>query len=132
MPEQRTIADDESPLTEFAAELTPPASETVQTRDVRSVNVETQPVKQGNPDFIMRLPVTLRVVLGSATMTVSALTKLGKGALLTLDRKIGDPVDVLVNGRLVARGEIVVADEATSRFGIKLTEVGAPVEKDTQ
>jgi flagellar motor switch protein FliN len=54
---------------------------------------------------------------------VANLTKLGRGAVIPLDRRVGDPVDVVVNGRVVARGEVVVVDEATSRFGISLTEV---------
>jgi flagellar motor switch protein FliN/FliY len=81
----------------------------------------------GNLDMIMRLPVTVKVVLGSATMPVANLTTLGRGAVIALDRRVGDPVDVVVNGHIVARGEVVVVDEATSRFGISLTEVvGSP------
>jgi len=81
-----------------------------------------------NLDMIMRIPVTVKVVLGSATMPVANLTKLGRGAIIPLDRRVGEPVDVVVNGRVVARGEVVVVDEATSRFGISLTEVvGATV-----
>jgi flagellar motor switch protein FliN/FliY len=76
-----------------------------------------------NLDMIMRIPVTVKVVLGSATMPVANLTKLGRGAVIPLDRRVGEPVDVVVNGRIVARGEVVVVDEATSRFGISLTEV---------
>ena len=80
-------------------------------------------VAGGNLEMIMRIPVTVRVVLGSATMPVANLTKLGRGAVIPLDRRVGEPVDVVVNGRVVARGEVVVVDEATSRFGISLTEV---------
>jgi flagellar motor switch protein FliN len=76
-----------------------------------------------NLEMIMRIPVTVKVVLGSATMPVAHLTKLGRGAVIPLDRRVGEPVDVVVNGRVVARGEVVVVDEATSRFGISLTEV---------
>jgi flagellar motor switch protein FliN len=82
---------------------------------------ETGP--NANLDMIMRIPVTVKVVLGSATMPVANLAKLGRGAVIPLDRRVGDPVDVVVNGRIVARGEVVVVDEATSRFGISLTEV---------
>ena len=78
-----------------------------------------------NIEMIMRIPITVKVVLGSATMPVANLTKLGRGAIIPLDRRIGEPVDVMVNGRVVARGEVVVVDEATSRFGISLTEVVA-------
>lgn len=74
----------------------------------------------------MRIPVTLKVVLGSATMPVASLVKLARGAIVPLDRRVGEAVDVVVNGRVVARGEVVVVDEATSRFGVSLTEIVGP------
>jgi flagellar motor switch protein FliN/FliY len=79
-----------------------------------------------NLEMVMRIPVTVKIVLGSATMPVASLVKLGRGAVIPLDRRVGEPVDVVVNGRVVARGEVVVVDEATSRFGISLTEVVGP------
>jgi flagellar motor switch protein FliN len=83
-----------------------------------------------NLDMVMRIPVTVKVVLGSTTMPVASLVKLGRGAVIPLDRRVGEPVDVVVNGRVVARGEVVVVDEATSRFGISLTEVVGPGASD--
>lgn len=77
-------------------------------------------------DTIMRIPVTVKIVLGSASMPVAALLKLGRGALIPLDRKLGEPVDVIVNGRVVARGEVVVMDDDPSRLGISLTDVVGP------
>ncbi len=53
----------------------------------------------GNLEMIMRIPVTVKVVLGSATMPVANLTQLGRGAVIALDRRVGEPVDVVVNGR---------------------------------
>jgi flagellar motor switch protein FliN len=80
-----------------------------------------------NLEMIMRIPVTVQIVLGSATLPVANLVKLGRGAVVPLDRRVGEPVDVVVNGRVVARGEVVVLDEDSSRFGISLTEViGTP------
>jgi flagellar motor switch protein FliN len=76
-----------------------------------------------NIDAILRIPVTLQVVLGSATMPVANLLKLGRGAVVPLDHRVGEPVDVVVNGRVVARGEVVVVEDDTSRFGVSLTEV---------
>lgn len=76
-----------------------------------------------NLEMIMRIPVTVQIVLGSATLPVANLVKLGRGAVVPLDRRVGEPVDVVVNGRVVARGEVVVLDEDSSRFGISLTEV---------
>jgi flagellar motor switch protein FliN/FliY len=79
-----------------------------------------------NLDAILRIPVTVQVVLGSAVMPVSNLMKLGRGTVIPLDQHVGEPVDIVVNGRVVARGEVVVADEETSRFGVSLTELLAP------
>ena len=74
-------------------------------------------------EIIMAIPVTVQVVLGTTTMPVARLMKLGRGAIISLDQKVGDPVNVLVNGRIVARGEVVVVDESNSRFGVSLTEI---------
>lgn len=74
-------------------------------------------------DNIMRIPVTLEIVLGTARMPVSDLMKLGRGSVIPLDRKIGDPVDVVVNGRVVARGEVVVLENEPERLGVTFTEV---------
>lgn len=78
-------------------------------------------------DLIKRIPVSVQVVLGSATMTVAELMQLGRGSVVTLDRGVGEPVEILVNGRVVARGEVVVIEEENSRLGVSLTEiVGTP------
>ncbi len=80
----------------------------------------------------MRIPVTVKIVLGSATMPVANLMRLARGAVIPLDRRVGEPVDMVVNGRVVARGEVVVVDEGNSRFGIKLTEVAGPADNGKQ
>lgn len=77
----------------------------------------------GNMDIVLRIPVNLRVLLGSASMPIHQLTKLGRGAVIPLDRRVGEPVDVMVNNRIIAKGEIVVLDEDGSRFGVTLTEM---------
>jgi flagellar motor switch protein FliN len=74
-------------------------------------------------DTVLQIPVSVKIVLGSATMPVANVLKLGRGAVVPLDRKVGEPVDVVVNGRVIARGEVVVLDEDNSRFGVSLTEV---------
>ncbi len=81
---------------------------------------------QPNLDAILSIPVNVQVVLGSTSMPVSGLMKLGRGAIIPLDQKVGDLVEVVVNGRVVARGEIVVYDEGSSRYGVALTEIVAP------
>ena len=77
-----------------------------------------------NSAMIMGLPVMMKVVLGSAKMPVATLAKLAKGSVVKLDKMVGDPVDILVNGRLIARGEVVVLNEGSSRFGVVLTQIG--------
>ena len=67
--------------------------------------------------------MTVQVVLGTTTMPVASLMKLGRGAVVSLDQKVGEPVNVVVNGRVVARGEVVVVDEDNARYGVSLTEI---------
>jgi flagellar motor switch protein FliN/FliY len=74
-------------------------------------------------DAILGIPVTVQVVLGATTMPVASLMKLGRGAVVALDQKVGDPVNVVVNGRVIARGEVVVVDEDSARYGVSLTEI---------
>ena len=91
-------------------------------------DVEEEPVVEAQPnlDVIMSIPVTMQVVLGSTVMPVANLMKLGRGAVVKLDTSISDPVDLIVNGRIVARGEVVVLENEESRFGITLTEIVSP------
>lgn len=76
-----------------------------------------------NLDTILGIPVNIQVVLGSATMLVANLLKLGRGAVIPLNHRVGEPVDIVVNGRVVARGEVVVVEDDNSRFGVSLTEI---------
>jgi len=71
-------------------------------------------------DAVYDVPVQVSAVLGRATMQVSQLLKLGRGAVVELDRKVGEAIDIYVNNRLVARGEVVVVDE---RLGVTMTEI---------
>jgi flagellar motor switch protein FliN/FliY len=76
-----------------------------------------------NSSLIMNIPVDVQIVLGSTEMPVSDLMALQKGSTVALNRRIGEPVDVVVNGRRIARGEITVLESDPSRFGIRLTEI---------
>ena len=67
-----------------------------------------------NLEPILRIPVTVQVLLGSATMPVADLMKLGRGAVIPLDHRVGEPVEVVVNGRIVARGAVVVVEDENS------------------
>lgn len=75
-----------------------------------------------NLDLLMNVSLAVSAELGRCTMRVSDVLKLGKGSIVELDRLAGGPVDVLVNNRLVARGDVVAVDD---RFGIRVTEVVA-------
>ena len=71
----------------------------------------------------MRIPISVQIVLGAVRMPVSKLMGLGRGAIIPLDRKVGDLVDIVVNERIIARGEVVVLDEAVDKFAIAVREV---------
>jgi flagellar motor switch protein FliN/FliY len=71
-------------------------------------------------EAVYDIPVQVSAVLGKATMQVSQLLKLGRGAVVELDRKVGEAIDIYVNNRLVARGEVVVVDD---RLGVTMTEI---------
>ncbi|MDQ6433748.1 flagellar motor switch protein FliN [Mesorhizobium sp. LHD-90] len=76
-----------------------------------------------NANIIMNIPVEVQIVLGSAEMSVSELMGLQKGSTVALNRRVGEAVDVMVNGRRIARGEITVLENDPSRFGLRLTEI---------
>ena len=71
-------------------------------------------------EAVSDIPVSISVVLGKTSMQVHQLLKLGRGAVVELDRKVGEPVDIFVNNRLVARGEVVVVED---KIGVTMTEI---------
>ncbi len=93
--------------------------------------VAASPPAAPNFNAILSIPVTVQVVLGSTSLPVASLMKLARGAVISLDQRVGDPVDIVVNGKVVARGEIVVVDESSQRFGVSLLEIvaGAALEQ---
>lgn len=86
-----------------------------------------EPQDSGGPrsarelEAVYDIPVTVSAVLGKTTMQVSQLLKLGRGAVVELDRKLGEAIDIYVNNRLVARGEVVMVDD--TRLGVTMTEI---------
>lgn len=76
-----------------------------------------------NLDLIMDIPIDVQIVLGTSRMLVSGLMGLEEGATIALERRIGEPVEIMVNGRCIARGEITVLEDDDTRFGVKLIEV---------
>lgn len=82
-----------------------------------------RPDDSENIGLLMHVPLRLTVELGSASMPVAEILKLGEGSIVELDRAANAPVDLLVNHRPIARGEIVAVDES---FGLRITELFAP------
>lgn len=72
------------------------------------------------PEAVFDVPVKVSTVLGKASLHVNQMLRLGKGAVVELDRKVGEPVEIYVNNQLVARGELVVIDD---RLGVTMTEI---------
>lgn len=72
-------------------------------------------------EAVYDISVTVSAVLGKSTMQVSQLLKLGRGAVVELDRKLGEAIDIYVNNRLIARGEVVMVDD--NRLGVTMTEI---------
>jgi flagellar motor switch protein FliN/FliY len=90
---------------------------------------ETPELQQEGPQYtrsatdlapVFDVPVNIKAVLGRATMDVASLLKLARGSLIELDRRVGEAIDIYVNNRLVARGELVVVEE---RLGVTMTEI---------
>ena len=81
---------------------------------------QTPPTNAKELEAVYDIPVQVSAVLGKSTMQVSQLLKLGRGAVVELDRKVGEAIDIYVNNRLVARGEVVVVED---RLGVTMTEI---------
>ncbi|MBP8981370.1 MAG: flagellar motor switch protein FliN [Syntrophobacterales bacterium] len=77
-------------------------------------------------DFILDIPLNLTVELGRCRMLISELLQLGQGSVVELAKLAGEPMDVFVNNRLIARGEVVVVNE---KFGVRLTDIVSPAER---
>jgi len=87
-----------------------------------AISESAQSVRSGQDlEAVYEIPVTVSAVLGKSTMQVAQLLKLGRGAVVELDRKIGEAIDIYVNNRLIARGEVVMVDD--HRLGVTMTEI---------
>src|SRR5919199_4528427 len=93
-------------------------TESVQTPDIPETSEIGYPKEL---EAVYDISVTVSAVLGKATMQVNQLLKLGRGAVVELDRKLGEAIDIYVNNRLIARGEVVMVDD--QRLGVTMTEI---------
>ena len=92
-------------------------------------SAETAGEESGEPaslDLILDIPLAVTVELGRSKMLINDLLQLGQGSVIELTKLVGDPLEVLVNDKLVARGEVVVVNE---KFGVRLTDIVTPMER---
>lgn len=89
-------------------------------------DLKTNPQGDVNLDVVLDIPVTIAMEIGRTKISIRNLLQLNQGSVVELDRLAGEPMDVLVNGTLVAHGEVVVVNE---KFGIRLTDVISPAER---
>ncbi len=102
-------------------------NETKEEVDVEEENVE-KTVEHGERelDFILDIPLELSVELGKTKMLVNDLLQLGQGSIIELNKLAGEPLEVYINRKLIARGEVVVVNE---KFGVRLTDVITPIDR---
>jgi len=102
-----------------------PAAESAQFREL-----EAEPDQglgsEGNLDVILDVPVTISMEIGRSHISIRNLLQLNQGSVVELDRLAGEPMDVLVNGTLIAQGEVVVVND---KFGIRLTDIISPADR---
>ena len=105
-----------------------PASSRLAMEEFSSVPRNNEPVTLDGPnlDVILDIPVSISMEVGSTEINIRNLLQLNQGSVIELDRLAGEPLDVLVNGTLIAHGEVVVVNE---KFGIRLTDVISPSER---
>lgn len=96
------------------------AGDVAVTGDNHKLSEESRPHSANELDAVFDIPVNVSAVLGKAYLEVSQLMKLGPGTIVELDRKVGEAIDIFVNNRLVARGEVVVIED---RLGVTMTEI---------
>ncbi len=94
--------------------------------DVKVGDDALNKLKVQNLDFILDIPLKVTVELGRTTVVIKELLQLGQGSVLELDKLAGEPLEILVNGKLIAKGEVVVVNE---KFGIRLTDIISPIER---
>jgi len=112
----------------LAADAASSSSNRLPMEEFGSVPRSNEPVSLDGPnlDVILDIPVSISMEVGSTDINIRNLLQLNQGSVIELDRLAGEPLDVLVNGTLIAHGEVVVVNE---KFGIRLTDVISPSER---
>jgi len=118
---------DAQPNTDIRQQQSPEEGyEPVEFDDMNSEAAARRPNGDTNLDVILDIPVTLSMEIGRTRVSIQDLLQLAKGSVVELDRMAGEPLDVLVNGTLVARGEVVVVND---KFGVRLSDVISPADR---
>jgi flagellar motor switch protein FliN/FliY len=124
MTHDHSVAPEAAFANELAASVEAFASslEATSPRGATPVTADSAPPRV-QKDVLMDIPVSVRVVIGCATLSIAELSALAKNSVVTLDRKLGELADLYVNGRPFARGEIVLVDEVTQRLGFAVKQL---------
>ena len=132
MNDETEAVDQNAMADEWAAAMEEQAEVESKPDDIYKVETDTldtsEYVQQGEVklDVVLDIPVTVAMEIGRTKISIRNLLQLNQGSVVELDRLAGEPMDVLVNGTLVAHGEVVVVNE---KFGIRLTDVISPAER---
>jgi len=102
------------------------ASDEMDTASFDELTDDSVPGSDVNLDVVLDIPVNLSMEIGRTKISIRNLLQLNQGSVVELERLAGEPMDVLVNGTLIARGEVVVVNE---KFGIRLTDIISPAER---
>lgn len=124
--DQDDMADDWAAAMEQQAESEAAAASTMDLDEFDSADMSADAEGRPELDVILDIPVTISMEVGRTSITIRNLLQLNQGSVIELDRLAGEPLDVLVNGTLIAHGEVVVVNE---KFGIRMTDVISPSER---
>ena len=119
-------ADQQAMADEWAAALEEQTGDAAASVMLDELTDKSKPISDPKLDVIMDIPVTLSMEVGNTDISIRNLLQLSQGSVVELDRVAGEPLDVMVNGTLIAHGEVVVVND---RYGIRLTDVISPQER---
>jgi flagellar motor switch protein FliN/FliY len=120
------MADDPGNEEENTATDSEDSEEDIQAEEGAEDLDEQEGIGGKSLDLILDIPLTVTVELGRSKMLINDLLQLGQGSVVELTKMVGEPLEVLVNQKLVARGEVVVVNE---KFGVRLTDIISPMER---
>jgi len=123
--DQDSMADDWAAAMAEQADADETMASTVSFDELKNETLK-QPAGSPDLDVILDIPVSISMEVGRTSITIRNLLQLNQGSVIELDRLAGEPLDVLVNGTLIAHGEVVVVNE---KFGIRMTDVISPAER---